>query len=163
LVSVQMGKAEFAAKALPALCEQEEMVEYPLEVNGTTYPVTCLSVGNPHCVVFCEHVDGVDTEAIGPLFEHAPIFPERINTEFIRVVHKNMIKMRVWERGNGETLACGTGACAAVAAAVKNGYCTAGEDVVVKLRGGDLTVNCSEDGIILTGETKLVFEGTVYY
>ncbi len=163
LVSVQMGKAEFSAKALPALCEQEEMVEYPLEVNGTTYPVTCLSVGNPHCVVFCEHVDGVDTEAIGPLFEHAPIFPERINTEFIRVVHKNMIKMRVWERGNGETLACGTGACAAVAAAVKNGYCTAGEDVVVKLRGGDLTVNCSEDGIILTGETKLVFEGTVYY
>ena len=114
-------------------------------------------------MVFCDNVDEVDTEGIGPLFENAPIFPERINTEFVRVVNKNMLKMRVWERGNGETLACGTGACAAVAAAVENGLCTMGEDVVVKLRGGDLVVNCTPEDIILTGDTKLVFEGTVYY
>ena len=163
LVSVRMGKAEFAASALPAACSQEELIGYPLSVGGETYDVTCLSVGNPHCVVFCENVDSVDTEKIGPLFENAPIFPERINTEFVRVVDKNMLKMRVWERGNGETLACGTGACAAVAAAVENGLCTMGEDVVVKLRGGDLVVNCTQSDILLTGDTKLVFEGTVYY
>jgi len=163
LVSVQMGIADFAAKALPAVCPEETLIKYPLTVGGETYSVTCLSVGNPHCVVFCGNVDVVDTEKVGPLFENAALFPERINTEFVRVVNKNMIKMRVWERGNGETLACGTGACAAVAAAVKNGLCTAGEDVVVKLRGGDLTVNCSDDGITLTGDTTLVFEGKVYY
>ncbi len=163
LVTVRMGKADFATKALPAICPQEKLIGYPLTVGGNTYDVTCLSVGNPHCVVFCDNVDSVDTAGIGPLFANAPIFPERIITEFVRVVNKNMLKMRVWERGNGETLACGTGACAAVAAAVENGFCTMGEDVVVKLRGGDLTVNCTGDDILLTGVTKLVFEGTVYY
>ena len=122
-----------------------------------------MSVGNPHCGVFCDRVDGVDIEAEGPEFEFAPIFPQRVNTEFIRVVNKNMIKMRVWERGNGETLACGTGACAAVVAAVENGLCRKGEDITVKLRGGDLTVNYEDDGIVLTGDTSLVFEGVVYY
>ena len=163
LVSVEMGAADFAAKSLPAACDEESLIEYPLSVGGEDYTVTCLSVGNPHCVVFCDNVDVVKTESVGPLFENAPIFPERINTEFVRVVNKNMVKMRVWERGNGETLACGTGACAAVAAAVKNGLCAKGEDVIVKVRGGDLTVNCKDDTITLTGDTTLVFEGTVYY
>jgi carbamoyl-phosphate synthase large subunit len=158
-----MGGADFSAASLPAVCQQDRMVNCPLEVGGQTYAVTCLSVGNPHCVVYCDKVDSVDTENIGPLFEHAAVFPERINTEFVRVVNKNMLKMRVWERGNGETLACGTGACAAVAAAVENGLCAMGEDVVVKLRGGDLTVNYSQSEIVLTGDTKLVFEGTIYY
>jgi len=163
LVSVDMGGADFAAKALPAACDAETLIRYPLTVGGETYSVTCLSVGNPHCVVFCDNVDVVETERVGPLFEHAPIFPQRINTEFVRIVNKNMVKMRVWERGNGETLACGTGACAAVAAAVKNGLCAKGEDVIVKVRGGDLTVNCKDDTITLSGDTILVFEGTVYY
>ena len=91
------------------------------------------------------------------------MFPEHTNTEFVRVVNRNMLKMRVWERGNGETLACGTGACAAVAAAVENGFCPKGEDITVKLRGGDLIVNYTDDGITLTGDAKLVFEGKIYY
>lgn len=99
---------------------------------------------------------------LGPQFEHAPLFPERINTEFVRVVNRNMLKMRVYERGNGETPACGTGACAAVAAAVRLGLCAADEDVTVKVRGGDLVVRVSAEGITLTGETGLVFEGVVY-
>ena len=163
-VSVDMGMVDFSAASLPAVTDQEQLVDYPVEIGGKDYRITCLSVGNPHCVVFCDRVDGVDVETVGPQFENAPMFPQRINTEFIRVVNKNMIKMRVFERGNGETLACGTGACAAVAAAVKNGFCVRGEDVVVKLRGGDLTVNYGKDGnVTLTGNAKLVFEGVVEY
>lgn len=163
LVSVKMGKAELSAKKIPVLLDCEKVIDYNTNIGGKDYRITCVSVGNPHCVVFCDRVDGVDIEAEGPEFEFAPIFPQRVNTEFIRVVNKNMIKMRVWERGNGETLACGTGACAAVVAAVENGLCRKGEDITVKLRGGDLTVNYDDDGIVLTGDTSLVFEGVVYY
>ena len=113
--------------------------------------------------MFSRHVDRVDVASIGPLFEKASVFPEHTNTEFVRVVNRNMLKMRVWERGNGETLACGTGACAAVAAAVENGFCPKGEDITVKLRGGDLIVNYTDEGITLTGDAKLVFEGKIYY
>ena len=162
-VSVDMGKADLSAASLPTTLDDERIIDRPTDIGGTEYRITCLSVGNPHCVVFCDRVDGVDIETVGPLFENAPIFPERINTEFIRVVNKNMIKMRVYERGNGETLACGTGACAAVVAAVENGFCCKDEDIVVKLRGGDLTVCCSDSGITLTGDTKLVFEGFARY
>ena len=118
-------------------------------------------MGNPHCVVFCPRVDAVDVETVGPQFENADIFPERVNAEFVRVVNRRTLKMRVWERGNGETLACGTGACAAVVAAVENGYCDAGEDITVKVRGGDLIVSYTPDGVTLTGETALAFEGVV--
>ena len=104
-------------------------------------------------------MDGVDLEKVGPLFENAPEFPERINTEFVRVVHPNMIKMRVYERGNGETFACGTGACAAVVAAVENGYCNRGEDITVKMRGGDLIVHYTEEQLTLTGGAELVYNG----
>ena len=124
--SVDMGYATVDTSALNLSIPKKEVVNYPVRIGTDQYRITCVDVGNPHCVVFCEHVDGVDTEAIGPLFEHTPMFPERINTEFVRVVNKNMLKMRVWERGNGETLACGTGACAAVAAAVENGLCAMG-------------------------------------
>ncbi len=163
LVSVNMGKADLSSESLPTTLPGEKIIDHPLRIGNDSYRVTCLSIGNPHCVVFCDRVDGVDIKKVGPLFENAPVFPERINTEFIRVVNKNMIKMRVWERGNGETLSCGTGACASVVAAVENGYCNKNEDIVVKLRGGDLTVNYTEDKVILTGDTVLVFEGTVYY
>ena len=163
LVSVCIGKADFSPAAIPMNIDAERAVSVPLTVGGKEYEVTCLSVGNPHCVVFSKHVDRVDVAAVGPLFEKASVFPEHTNTEFVRVVNRNMLKMRVWERGNGETLACGTGACAAVAAAVENGFCPKGEDITVKLRGGDLIVNYTDDGITLTGDAKLVFEGRIYY
>ena len=139
------------------------MVNCPAEIGGTVYPITCLSVGNPHCVVFQDTIDGLDLERIGPQFEYAPLFPQRINTEFVRVVDRRTLRLRVWERGSGETLACGTGAVAAVAAAVENGLCDAGVDVTVKLLGGDLTVNSTKERAILTGSAVLVFEGTFEY
>ncbi|MPN54955.1 Diaminopimelate epimerase [bioreactor metagenome] len=130
-----------------------------MTIGGSQYRITALSVGNPHCVVFCEGIDTLNLEEIGPAFEYAPLFPDRINTEFVRVVSRTTLRMRVWERGNGETQACGTGACAAVAAAVKNGLCDAGQDVTVKVRGGDLVVNYTDTEILLTGDAKLVYEG----
>ena len=160
-VSVGMGKASVLVKDIPTTIKEEKIVNYPLEVGGKTYNVTCVSTGNPHCVVFTDYVDGVDIDTVGPLFENAPEFPERINTEFIRVVNSNTIKMRVYERGNGETLACGTGACAAVVAAVENGYCKKGDDITVKLRGGDLVVRYTDEKLILMGNAELVYEGYI--
>ena len=125
--------------------------------------MTCVGIGNPHCVVFVPRVDDVDIEKIGPLFENAEVFPERINTEFIRVVNKTTIKMRVYERANGETFACGTGACAAAIAACENGLCEKGEDITVKVRGGDLIVNYTDERVKLLGDTKLVFTGECEY
>lgn len=162
-VCVDMGMASFDASLLPAVTESPEMVDYLLNVAGTDYHVTCVSVGNPHCVVFCDGIDGINLTETGPRFEYADIFPERINTEFVRVINKRTLRVRVWERGNGETLACGTGACAAVAAAVKNGLCERGTDIVVKLQGGDLTVNFAEDRVLLTGNAVMVFEGDFEY
>ena len=158
-VSVGMGKASVLLKDIPTTIDAERAVNYPLTVGGKEYNVTLVSMGNPHCVVFTDYVDGVDVKGIGPLFENAPEFPERINTEFIRVVNPNTIKMRVYERGNGETPACGTGACAAVVAAVENGFCKKGEDVTVKLRGGDLIVNYTDEKVILIGNAELVYQG----
>ena len=163
LASADMGKADFSAKNLPSTVNSEQITDYPLTVSGKCYNITCVNVGNPHCVVFCDNIDAIDIEAVGPLFENAPIFPERINTEFVRVVNTNMLKMRVWERGNGETYACGTGACAAVAAAVKKGLCPKGEDITVKVKGGDLIVNYTDERIILTGDAVLVYEGITEY
>ena len=116
------------------------MIYYPVTIGGEAYNITCVSMGNPHCVVFCGAVNDVDLERVGPLFENASIFPERTNTEFVRVVNKTTLKMRTYERGNGETLACGTGACAAVVAAVENGYCQKDQDITVQVRGGELVV-----------------------
>ena len=158
-VSVDMGKASFAAKEIPVIADTEEVINQTVKIGGKEYAVTCVSVGNPHCVVFCDAIDGIDLPAIGPQFEYAPMFPERVNTEFARVINKNTLRLRVWERGNGETLACGTGACAVAAAAVRNGYCEAGRDITVKLPGGDLTVSYTKEKITLTGETVHVFEG----
>ncbi len=118
-------------------------------------------MGNPHAVVFVSSVDKVELERIGPLFEYSPLFPERVNTEFVEILDENTIKMRVWERGSGETLACGTGACAAAVAAVLNGYCKKGEDVKVILRGGDLIINYTDETVIMTGNAEKVFDGVV--
>ncbi len=161
-VCANMGKAELE-NAVTSTNGVTRFVDYPIILGGEDYNITCVSMGNPHCVVFCPRVDNIDIEKIGPRFEKASLFAHRVNTEFVRVVNETTLKMRVWERGNGETLACGTGACAAVVAAVENGYCKKNTDITVKVKGGDLIVNYTDEGVFLTGTTKLVFEGTVEY
>lgn len=157
-VRVDMGKADFDPKSLPVLLEGEA-VDRPVKIAGGLHRITCVSMGNPHCVLF-EDPDGADLERIGPLFENAPLFPERVNTEFVKVIGKNALKMRVWERGSGETMACGTGACAAAAAACACGKCDAAQDILVKLRGGDLVIHVGET-VFMTGEAEKVFSGEV--
>jgi carbamoyl-phosphate synthase large subunit len=160
---VDMGRATLDITALKLDIPGKTVVDYPVEIGGKEYSITCVDVGNPHCVVFCPRVDAVDAESVGPLFEHAQYFPERVNTEFIRVVNPSTIKMRVWERGSGETMACGTGACAAVAAAIATGKCAKGTDVTVRAKGGDLIVNYTDDHVTLTGDAKLVYTGEAEY
>ena len=163
-VCVNMGLPSFAPESLPtslAVTENDKIVNAPLAVDGMSYNVTCVSMGNPHCVVFSSFVDKVDLEKLGPMFENNEAFPERTNTEFVRVVGPNELKMRVWERGNGETFACGTGACAAVVASVLNGYCKKDEDITVAVRGGKLTVRYTDEGIFLTGNATELFQGDV--
>lgn len=170
-VTVDMGKPDFAPKSLPTTLEaiplnieglpEKAIVNQPLTVDGINYNVTCVSVGNPHCVVFVGFVDKVDVKKIGPMFENHEEFPDRTNTEFVRVVGPNELKLRTWERGNGETPACGTGACAAVIAAVLNGYCKLNEDVTVDVRGGKLIVKYTGDTVYLTGATDFLFSGKV--
>ncbi|MGN0447155.1 MAG: carbamoyl-phosphate synthase large subunit [Acutalibacteraceae bacterium] len=158
-VEVYMGKAELSAKKLPCTLDEDEIIDYPITIGASSYNITCVNVGNPHCVVFQRDIDILDLEKIGPSFEYADIFPERINTEFVRVVNRHTLKMRAYERGNGETFACGTGACAAVVAACENGFCDKGEEIIVKLKGGDLAVTYTDDGIYLTGNAVMVYEG----
>ena len=162
-VTVDMGKAELKPACIPVLLDGESIINRPVTIHGEKGNINCCSVGNAHCVVFVDNVDRVDVAKIGPQFENAPIFPERINTEFVRVVNSNTLKMRVWERGNGETLACGTGACAAVICAVENGHCRKGENITVKVRGGDLIVNYTDEKITLTGDCNLVYTGEIEY
>ena len=161
--SVDMGKAALDASALKFPIAEPQVVDYPVRIAGRPYRITCVDMGNPHCVVFCERVDAVDIDFIGPRFEHAPYFPERTNTEFVRVVNPSTIKMRVWERGSGETMACGTGACAAVVAAVANGLCEKGRDITVRVKGGELIVHYTDEGVTLTGDAKLVYTGEFEY
>ena len=157
--SVDMGKASLDMRKHHFTLPGQSYVDYPVTIGGREERITCVDVGNPHCVVFCRRVDEVDIREVGPLFENAEYFPERINTEFIRVVNPRTIKMRVWERGSGETMACGTGACAAVAAAVVGGFCDTDCDISVRCMGGELTVHYTEDTVTLTGDTRLVYTG----
>ena len=120
-------------------------------------------MGNPHCVVFTDRVEAIDLDRIGPGFENAPIFPERVNTEFVHVVNPTTLRMRCFERGSGETMACGTGACAAVVAAVENGHCVKDVDVQVQVPGGNLLVRYTDGAVILTGNASLVYEATTEY
>lgn len=162
-VSVDMGKAELSSSAIPVISEYDKVINRPVNLGENEFNITCVSVGNPHCIVFCDRLDNLQLDEIGPMFENADIFPERVNTEFVRIVDDRTIRMRVWERGNGETPACGTGACAAVVAAVENGFCKKGEDITVRVNGGKLTVRYTDEGIALTGNANLVFEGLIEY
>ncbi len=162
LLEVDMGKAELNAPDIPVIYDGcDTVIAKPLNVNGKEHIVTCVSMGNPHCVIFVDDVEGLDLEKIGPHFENHEAFPERINTEFVKVIDENTLQMRVWERGSGETWACGTGACATVVAAVENGYCKKGEDVTVHLRGGDLIINYTDERVLMTGPATKVFDGEI--
>ena len=160
-VTVDMGRAELKPELIPVLLEGNKIVSRTVEFDGTGYNITCVSMGNPHCVVFCDYPDLMAIEKIGPVIETAAIFPDRVNVEFVQVLDRHTLKMRVWERGSGETLACGTGACAAVVAATENGFCTKGEDITVRLRGGDLLVRYTDETVWMTGDAKKNFEGVV--
>ena len=163
-VSVQMGKAVFTPSAIPVLFAGKEMVESPVSVLGKEYRMTAVSMGNPHAVIFTEGVKQMDLASVGPTFETLSIFPERVNTEFVEVLDAGTLLMRVWERGSGETFACGTGASATVAAAVKTGRVPAGTEVTVRLLGGDLKITVAPDfSVTMTGPATEVFQGVYEY
>ena len=161
-VKVDMGKAELTPEKIPVLLDGDKVVNRKTEIAGGTYDITTVSIGNPHCIVFVDNVEKVDIEKLGPKFENDPLFPERVNTEFIKIVDEKTIKMRVWERGTGETRACGTGACAAAVAACENGFCKKNTDITVKVIGGDLIIKYTDDGnVFMTGNAVTSFEGKV--
>ncbi|MDR1849235.1 MAG: diaminopimelate epimerase [Zoogloeaceae bacterium] len=160
-VQVDMGCAELRPEKIPVRLPGEHVVARTVTVGERDYAITCVSMGNPHTVVFCKDVATLDVHGIGLLFEHHPLFPDRVNTEFVEVVARNHLKMRVWERGSGETLACGTGACASAVAAVLNGHGDKDMDIEVHLPGGILTVQYTDETVYMTGNCVTVFEGTV--
>lgn len=160
LVRVDMGKAVLEPEKIPVIGKGERFVDVPVEVNGSQYKLTCVSMGNPHAVLFTENIAELDLERIGPFFENHSLFPERINTEFIEVIDDHTLNMRVWERGSGETFACGTGACASAVAAVLNGYCKQDKEILIHLRGGDLSiVYKSDETVLMTGPAAFVCDG----
>lgn len=160
-VTVDMGEPVTEASRIPVNLQGDPVVEYPLIIEGKTYPVTCVSMGNPHAVTFIEDTKALKIEEIGPKFENHPLFPKRINTEFVQILDQKTINMRVWERGSGETLACGTGACASVYACILNGK--TGDEVLVHLLGGDLLIRYDRESnhIFMTGPATTVFEGEI--
>ena len=161
-VRVNMGSPELSPEKIPAALSGEQIVLVPAEIGGQRWPITCVSVGNPHCVVFVDDVDALDLEKLGPQFENSPLFPQRINTEFVQVIDPETLKMRVWERGSGETLACGTGSCASLIAAVLAGK--SAEKAHLLLRGGELLIEWdrTDNVIYMTGPAELVFDGEFY-
>ena len=161
-VTVDMGKAILVPKDIPVNSDKERFISEPVEICGKTWDITCVSMGNPHAVIFTTGVAELDLEKIGLHFENHSLFPNRVNTEFAEVIDDHTLNMRVWERGSGETFACGTGTCATVVAAVLNGICRHDEEVLVHLRGGDLRITYKSDGtVLMTGPAEYVFEGTV--
>lgn len=160
-ITVDMGEPELVPEKIPVKTDAAIFKEQPVEVLGKTYLITAVSMGNPHGITFVENTTDLDLEAIGPLFEHHPLFPERTNTEFIQVVDDHTLKMRVWERGAGETLACGTGACASLVAAVLTGR--TGREATLQLLGGDLFIRWDEatNHVFMTGPAAFVFDGEI--
>ena len=162
-VKVNMGAPILTATQIPVVSEKEQVIDEPLEIDGTEYRITAVSMGNPHAVVFVDDVDGLEIEKIGPKFENNLAFPDRVNTEFVKVIAPNTVQMRVWERGSGETLACGTGACAVAVACTLNGVVEEGKPVTVKLLGGDLEIfwDRKENLVYMTGPATTVFDGEI--
>ena len=163
LVRVNMGSPVLTASQIPVVSSTEEMINAPLKVNGETYYITAVSMGNPHAIVYMTDVDHLDIGEIGPYFENHMAFPDRVNTEFVEVLDDHTLKMRVWERGSGETLACGTGACAVAVASILNGHVDGEKPVTVKLLGGDLEIfwDRQENLVYMTGPAATVFDGEI--
>ena len=163
-VKVDMGKAILKPADIPVADDGDRFIAKPVVVDGVSYDMTCVSMGNPHAVVFLPEIDSLDLEKMGPYFEHHPLFPNRVNTEFIRVIDDHTLQMRVWERGSGETFACGTGACAAAVASVLNGYCKREQEILIHLRGGDLRIIYHNDeSVTMIGPATFIFEGKMEY
>lgn len=160
-VRVNMGAPELIAKEVPVISEHQMVIDEEIVVKDQTYHMTCVSMGNPHAVVFMDDVAQLDIEAIGPFFENHERFPRRTNTEFVRVIDRKHVEMRVWERGTGETLACGTGCCATVVACVLNGLTDC--DVTVKVLGGSIDISWDRERnlVFMTGPAATVFDGEV--
>lgn len=161
LVKVNMGAPDTIAKNIPIVSDKELVIDEPILVDGKEYRMTGVSMGNPHAVVYIDDVKGLDIEKIGPKFENHKVFPDRVNTEFCKVLDDHTVEMRVWERGAGETLACGTGACAVAVASILNGYTK--EEVTIKLLGGDLKIfwDRKENLVYMTGPATVVFDGEI--
>jgi len=161
-LTVDMGVPEVKPELVPVKAEGEAVIAQKIVAGGREYEITCVSMGNPHAITFVEETKAVEIEQIGPEFEYHDMFPERTNTEFIQVLNKQEINMRVWERGSGETLACGTGACASVYACILNGK--TGDEVTVHLLGGDLRVRYDRETghIFMTGPAVAVFDGELF-
>lgn len=161
LIKVDMGKASLNPNDLPAIFGKDKIINEKITLGDETFNITCVSMGNPHCIIFCDEVYSAKVKEIGSKLSSHKMFPEGVNVEFVSVVDKNNITMRVWERGSGETLACGSGSCASVVAAVENGFCNKNEDVTVHLRGGKLVVNYTDEKVCLIGSAVKAFEGTI--
>jgi len=160
-VRVNMGSPIINAKDVPVISDKEKVINEPVVIDGKEYGITCVSMGNPHAITFVDDTDSLKIEKIGPAFEKNEIFPDRVNTEFIQIIDRKTIKMRVWERGSGETLACGTGACASVVACVLNNLTD--NKVTVKLLGGDLEIkyDTDENTVYMTGPARIAFTGNI--
>lgn len=161
LVKVDMGSPELVPANIPIVAEGDSVIDAPIIVDGKEYCITGVSMGNPHTVVYIDDVQGLEIEEIGPKFENHERFPNRINTEFARVIDRNTVEMRVWERGSGETLACGTGACAVAVASILNGLTE--DKVTVKLLGGDLLIEWDREAnkVYMIGPAEVSFEGEI--
>lgn len=161
-VKVDMGKPELEAECIPIICKNKQVINEAIEVNGKVYHMTGVSMGNPHAVVYIDDVKNLDILSVGPGFENHTCFPSRVNTEFVKVVDRHTVEMRVWERGSGETLACGTGACAVAVACILNGLTE--DKVTVKLLGGDLQIEWNQDNgkVYMTGPAKTVYDGEIH-
>ena len=159
MVTVDMGAPILKADQVPVRSDKEQVIDEKITVAGVDYHMTCVSMGNPHAVMFVGDTEHFPLEKAGPLFEHHEVFPNRVNAEFVQVIDRHTVKMRVWERGTGETLACGTGACATAVACVLNGKTD--DEVTVKLLGGDLIIRFDRENnkVYMTGPAKVVFDG----
>ncbi len=161
MVKVDMGEPVLDPKSIPVDSDKESFISEPVIIDGKAYNVTCVSMGNPHAVTYIDNVADFPLEIIGPKMEVHSLYPKKINSEFVEVIDTDTLKMRVWERGAGETLACGTGACAVLVASVLNGLCK--RKATVKLPGGDLIIewNAEDNRVYMTGPAIKVFEGTI--
>lgn len=162
MVTVNMGAPEFEASKVPVKYDKEKVIDEPIMVDGKEYKMTCISMGNPHAVMFVEDTKHFPLEEVGPKFENHEVFPNRVNAEFIQILDRKSVNMRVWERGSGETLACGTGACASAVACALNGHTE--DEITIHLLGGDLIIRWDreENLVYMTGPANVVFDGELF-